>query len=99
VLEEPTVANEFEIIVTGYEDYVNPCLLVGTNVLTVVNRDYSVSFASTDANSPDELKWIDATKPIDIELDDKTVVEECPLFYTLSVKEMSTGKYKNRDVY
>jgi hypothetical protein len=59
VLVGPTAVNEFTLTVTGYEEYVNPCLEIGTKTISVVDHDYSVSFATVADNSPEELKWIE----------------------------------------
>jgi hypothetical protein len=91
VIEAPTANNEFRLVVTGQQEYVNPCAQVGSVVKSVLDRDFSVSFAESDANSPDQMKWVEAQQPLVIRGDDETVEHECPVFYKLYVKKESTG--------
>lgn len=69
----------------------NPCKGIGSIVKSVLDRDFSVSFGETDENSPEQMKYLEASQPLVIRGDDETIEHECPVFYKLYVMKVSSG--------
>jgi hypothetical protein len=83
VIEGPTQSNEFYLVIQGNEQYVNPCAQVDAQVKSEIERDFKIAFANTDTTMVNDLKHIEAQKPLEIVSTDASV--DCPLFYKLYV--------------